>query len=31
VEQKYDLYSDAFRTDTYATFAAMREHDPVLL
>jgi cytochrome P450 len=28
---KYDLYSDGFRADTYATFAAMREHDPVLL
>src|SRR5580765_8570507 len=26
---KYDLYSDAFRADTYATFARMREHDPV--
>lgn len=26
---KYDLYSDAFRTDTYATFARMREEDPV--
>jgi cytochrome P450 len=26
---KYDLYSDAFRSDTYATFAQMREHDPV--
>jgi cytochrome P450 len=31
VEQKYDLYSDRFRMDAYATFAAMREHDPVLL
>jgi cytochrome P450 len=28
--RKYDLYSDAFRADTYATFAQMREHDPVL-
>jgi cytochrome P450 len=28
--RKYDLYSDAFRADTYATFARMREHDPVL-
>ena len=27
--QKYDLYSDAFRTDTYAIFARMREDDPV--
>ncbi|HKD93752.1 MAG TPA: cytochrome P450 [Gaiellaceae bacterium] len=27
--RKYDLYSDAFRADTYATFAQMREHDPV--
>jgi cytochrome P450 len=27
---KYDLYSDAFRADTYATFARMREEDPVL-
>jgi len=26
---KYDLYSDAFRTDTYATFTRMREDDPV--
>src|SRR6478672_5719982 len=26
---KYDLYSDAFRADTYLTFAHMREHDPV--
>jgi cytochrome P450 len=31
VEQKYDLYSHDFRAATYATFAAMREHDPVLL
>jgi cytochrome P450 len=29
-ERKYDLYSDAFRADTYATFARMREEDPVL-
>jgi cytochrome P450 len=29
-ERKYDLYSDAFRATTYETFAAMREHDPVL-
>jgi cytochrome P450 len=28
--QKYDLYSDAFRADTYGTFARMREQDPVL-
>jgi cytochrome P450 len=28
-ERKYDLYSDAFRADTYATFARMREDDPV--
>ena len=27
---KYDLYSDAFRAATYATFARMREQDPVL-
>lgn len=27
--RKYDLYSDAFRADTYATFAQMRERDPV--
>jgi cytochrome P450 len=26
----YDLYSDSFRADTYATFARMREQDPVL-
>ena len=25
----YDLYSDAFRADRYATFARMREQDPV--
>ena len=31
MERKYDLYSHDFRADTYATFAAMREHDPVLL
>jgi len=30
VELKYDLYSDAFRVSTYATFAEMRERDPVL-
>jgi cytochrome P450 len=30
VRRKYDLYSDAFRVDTYAIFARMREHDPVL-
>jgi cytochrome P450 len=29
--RKYDLYSDEFRANAYATFAAMREHDPVLL
>src|SRR5712691_319078 len=27
--RKYDLYSDRFRANTYATFAEMREHDPV--
>jgi cytochrome P450 len=27
--RKYDLYSDEFRADTYATFARMRENDPV--
>jgi cytochrome P450 len=27
--RKYDLYSDVFRVDTYATFARMREDDPV--
>ena len=27
---KYDLYSDAFRATTHETYAAMREHDPVL-
>lgn len=27
--RRYDLYSDAFRANTYATFARMREHDPV--
>ena len=26
---KYDLYSQAFFADAYATFAQMREHDPV--
>jgi cytochrome P450 len=28
--RKYDLYSDAFRADTYGTFARMRDEDPVL-
>jgi cytochrome P450 len=28
-ERKYDLYSDAFRATTYATYAEMRERDPV--
>jgi cytochrome P450 len=28
--RKYDLYSDEFRADTYATFARMREDDPVI-
>jgi cytochrome P450 len=28
--RKYELYGDTFRADTYATFARMREHDPVL-
>ena len=28
--RKYDLYSDAFRANTYATFARMRAQDPVL-
>ncbi len=27
--RKYDLYSDAFRADTYAIFAGMRRDDPV--
>ncbi len=27
---KYDLYSDAFRATTHETYAAMREHDPIL-
>jgi len=27
--QKYDLYSQEFFADAYATFARMREHDPV--
>ncbi len=27
--RKYDLYSDAFRAETYATFARMRADDPV--
>jgi cytochrome P450 len=30
IARKYDLYSDEFRADTYATFARMREHDPVI-
>src|SRR5436190_16294060 len=30
VELKYDLYSGRFRADAYATFAEMRERDPVL-
>ncbi len=29
-ETKYDLYSDAFRATTHETYAAMREHDPIL-
>ena len=29
-ETKYDLYSDAFRATTHDTYAAMREHDPIL-
>ena len=28
--RKYDLYSDRFRAEAYATFAQMREEDPVL-
>ena len=28
--RKYDLYSDRFRAETYATFARMREEDPIL-
>jgi cytochrome P450 len=28
--RKYDLYSDRFRAEAYATFARMREEDPVL-
>jgi cytochrome P450 len=28
-QRKYDLYSDAFRANPYATFAAMRAEDPV--
>jgi cytochrome P450 len=28
--RKYDLYSDAFRANTYTTFARMRAQDPVL-
>ena len=27
--RKYDLYGEEFRRDPYATFARMREHDPV--
>jgi hypothetical protein len=27
--RKYDLYSDDFYANAYATFAQMREHDPV--
>ena len=30
IERKYDLYSPEFRADPHATFARMREHDPVL-
>jgi hypothetical protein len=26
--RKYDLYSQDFFADAYATFAQMREHDP---
>jgi hypothetical protein len=29
-ERKYDLYGPEFRADPHATFARMREHDPVL-
>ena len=28
--RKYALYGDAFRADTYATFARVHEQDPVL-
>jgi len=28
-ERKYDLYGPAFRADPHATFALMREHDPI--
>lgn len=28
-EQKYDLYSQAFKANSHAVFAEMREHDPV--
>jgi hypothetical protein len=28
--REYDLYSEAFRADTYETFARMRAEDPVL-
>jgi cytochrome P450 len=30
VSRKYDLYSDAFFANAYATFAQMRENDPVI-
>jgi cytochrome P450 len=30
VARRYDLYSAAFRAETYATFARMRDQDPVL-
>jgi cytochrome P450 len=30
VERKYELYGDRFRSQTYETFAQMREQDPVL-
>ena len=29
-QRKYDLYGPEFRADPHATFALMREHDPVL-
>ena len=28
-KQKYDLYSQAFKSDAYRTFATMRQKDPV--
>ena len=28
-KQKYYLYNQAFKSDAYRTFAAMREEDPV--